>query len=87
MRRPVSRRDAVRSQVIGSIPDYKMFPHIREQRYLLLRPEHVEKMLTSLEEHWKEVQVMQEGQLSQLRVWKTRCVKDSGHMVAYFYDY
>jgi len=64
-----------------------MFPHIREQRYLLLRPEHVEKMLTSLEEHWKEVQVMQEGQLSQLRVWKTRCVKDSGHMVAYFYDY
>ena len=71
----------------GSIPDYRIFPHIKEQRYVLLRPEHVEQMLASLEEHRPEVQVMQEGQLRQLRDWKTRCVEDSGHMVAYFYDY
>lgn len=70
----------------GSIPDYRMFPHIKEQRYLLLGPEHVNEMLASLEEHWLEVQVMREAQLSQLRLWRTRCVEDSGYMVAYFYD-
>lgn len=71
----------------GSIPDYEIFPHIKEQRYLLLRPEHVEQMIVSLKAHWTEVQVMQEVQLSQLQDWKTRCVEDSAYMVAYFYDY
>lgn len=71
----------------GSIPDYRLFPHIKEQRYLLLRPEHVGQMLASLEEHWREVQVMQEAQVFQLRQLKTLCEEDSGYMVAYFYDY
>jgi len=70
----------------GSIPDYQLFPHIEEQAYLLLRPEHVENMLASLEEHRHELRVMQEPQLAQLRQWKARCVEDSGYLVAYFYD-
>src|SRR5580698_9256906 len=50
----------------GSIPDYKLFPHIEQQTYLLLRPEHVDRMLASLEEHRHEMRVMQEPQLAQL---------------------
>lgn len=34
----------------GSIPDYAVFPHIKQQGYLLLRPEHVDRMLASLED-------------------------------------
>src|SRR5215467_14047884 len=34
-----------------SIADYRIFPHIQQQGYLLLRPEHVNRMLASLEEH------------------------------------
>jgi len=70
----------------GSIPDYKLFPHIEEQTYLLLRPDHVEQMLASLERHRHEIRIMLEPQLAQLREWKTQCSKDSGLMVAYFYD-
>ena len=70
----------------GSIPDYTLFPHIKQQRYLLLLPEHVDKMLVSLEEHKHEMRTMQARHLAQLRAWKKRCMEDSGWMVAYFYD-
>jgi hypothetical protein len=70
----------------GSIPDYKLFPHIKQQGYLLLLPQHVDRMLTSLEEHRDEMRVMQEPQVAQLRQWRTRCVEDPGCMVAYFFD-
>jgi hypothetical protein len=70
----------------GSIPDYSLFPHIEQQEYLLLRPEHVEQMLASLEEHRGDVRLMQEAQLSKLRQWKMRCMENTGYMLAYFYD-
>lgn len=70
----------------GSIPDYRLFPHIKQQNYLLLLPEHVDRMLASLEEHRNEVRVMQEPQLAQLRQWRMKSVEDPGWMVAYFYD-
>lgn len=70
----------------GSIPDYRLFPHIKEQGYLLLLPEHVDRMLASLEEHRGELRVMREPQLAQLRQWRMHCAEDPGCMVAYFYD-
>jgi len=70
----------------GSIPDYQLFPHIEQQAYLLLRPEHVDRMLGALEQHRHEMRVMQEPQLTQLRQWKVRCEEDFCYMVAYFYD-
>lgn len=71
----------------GSIPDYKIFPHIEQQAYLLLRPEHVDRMLASLEEHRHELRVMQEPQLAQLRQWKVRCVEDSSQRDHYHVDH
>ena len=70
----------------GSIPDYKLFPHIEQQTYLLLRPEHIDRMLALLEEHRNEMRIMDEPQLAQLRQWKVRCMEDASYMVAYFYD-
>lgn len=69
-----------------SIPDYKLFPHIEQQGYLLLAPEHVDRMLAALEEHHGELQAMAEPQVSQLRQWNEQCKQDTGYMVAYFYD-
>jgi len=70
----------------GSIPDYKLFPHIEQQGYLLLRPEHVDRMLASLKEHRRDLRIMTEQQISQLRHWTAHCKKDPGYMMAYFYD-
>lgn len=70
----------------GSIADYRIFPHIQQQGYLLLQPSHVQQMLMSLEEHRRELRVMSESQLDQLRQWKMQCEEDPRYMLAYFYD-
>jgi len=51
----------------GSIPDFKLFPHLKEQQFLLLLPPHVEQMLASLQDHRSEVTVMSEENISELR--------------------
>ncbi|MGA9669126.1 MAG: hypothetical protein WBQ94_07960 [Terracidiphilus sp.] len=71
----------------GSIPDYKLFPHLTEQRYLLLLAEHVDLMLESLDSHRSEVVVMSDADISTLRSWRDQCTADVGKMVAYFYNY
>jgi hypothetical protein len=70
----------------GSIADYGIFPHIQQQGYLLLLPAHVQRMLMSLEEHRRELSVMTEPQVDQLRQWKMQCERDPRYMLAYFYD-
>jgi hypothetical protein len=71
----------------SSVPDYKIFPHIKEQRYLLLLPQHVDQMLASLDAHADEVTVMRPEVISLLRAWRSLCAKNLGNMVVYFYDY
>jgi len=70
----------------GSIPDYKLFPHLAEQRYLLLLAEHVDLMLASLDSHRREVIAMSDADISTLRSLRDQCTADVGKMVAYFYD-
>jgi len=71
----------------GSIPDREIFPHVKEQQFLLLRPEHVDQMIRSLDAHRGEVTVMEEKDIGLLRQWRDRCMIDNGTMVAYFLDY
>ena len=71
----------------GSITDYALFPHLREQGYLLLRAEHLDMMLASAEEHKQDARLMSEESFSTLRHWRGQCVRDTNYMVAYFYDY
>ncbi|MGA2654093.1 MAG: hypothetical protein ABSF28_26530 [Terracidiphilus sp.] len=71
----------------GSIPESELFPHLKEQRYLLLRSDHVDLMLASLESHRAEVVVMSDANVSLLRNWRDQCGQDTGKMVAYFFSY
>jgi hypothetical protein len=70
----------------GSVPDYKLFPHNREQRYLILLPEHVDKMLSSLHEHQCDLEVMSDKEIAELRAWRDLAARDDGQAVAYFLD-
>lgn len=71
----------------GSIPDREIFSHVQEQHFLLLRPEHVDQMIRSLDAHRSEVTAMDEKDIALLRKWRDRCATDRGTMVAYFLDY
>jgi hypothetical protein len=71
----------------GSIPDREIFPHVKEQQFLLLRPEHVEQMIRSLDDHLSEVTVMDANSIALLRQWRDRCSIDNRTMVAYFLSY
>ena len=70
----------------GSIPDREIFPHVQEQQFLLLRPEHLDQMIRSLDAHRSQVTVMEEKDIALLRLWRDRCVTDNRTMVAYFRD-
>jgi hypothetical protein len=68
----------------GSISAMEIFPNLQELHFLLLRPEHLDQMLGSLDAHRAEVTVMEEKDISQLIQWRERCSNDSSMMVAYF---
>jgi hypothetical protein len=71
----------------GSIPDYKLFPNLQEQRFLLLLPEHLDRMLSSLNEHKGQLTVMSEENIAKLRGWRDLSAQDPDHAIAYFFDY
>jgi hypothetical protein len=48
----------------GSIPDLALFLDLKEQRYLLLKAQHVDQMLDSLTAHRVEVKNMPEKQIA-----------------------
>jgi hypothetical protein len=71
----------------GSISSMQLFPDSMEESYLLLLPEHIERMLASLDLHRSEVSAMTGSHIAQLRRWRDQCASDPGLMLAYFYDY
>jgi hypothetical protein len=75
------------SNPAGSIADLDIFPHLREQRFLLLRPEHVDQMIESLDAHRAGVRMMQEKDVLLLMHWRDQCLNDPTTMVAYFLDH
>jgi hypothetical protein len=70
-----------------SIPDREIFPHVQEQQFLLLRPEHVDQMIKSLDDHHSEVTVLDAHGIGLLRQWRDRCSSDGSTMVAYSLSY
>lgn len=70
----------------GSIPDLVIFPHLQEEQFLLLRPEHVDQILGSLTAHRADLRVMRGKDISLLMQWRDRCLNDENMMVAYFLD-
>ena len=71
----------------GSVSDRELFPNLPSPHFLLLQPEHVDRMIGSLDLHRAEVTVMVDKEISLLTQWRHRCATDDSTMVAYFFDY
>jgi hypothetical protein len=54
--------------------------------YLLLLPEHIDRMLASLAANKAAVSIMSGENIAQLKSWRDRCAADPGYMVAYLFD-
>jgi hypothetical protein len=71
----------------GSISSLDYFSEQGEERFLLLRPGHVEQMIKSLYEHIDDLRIMDKEQIEKVERWREFCVVDPGYMVAYMFDY
>ena len=70
----------------GAIPDYNLFSERQEQSFLLLLPNHVDRILESLNSHRNELTHMAEAELDVVRQWREACSADPSRMVAYVFD-
>jgi hypothetical protein len=69
----------------GSITDLTLFPE-QQQDFLLLLPDHIDRILESLQVHRADLVVMTETDLNVIRQWRTECAADASKMVAYVFD-
>jgi hypothetical protein len=60
----------------GSISSTELFPNEAEETFILLLPEHVDRMLHGLAEHQEELRVMTEDTVSVLAKWRDQCVSN-----------
>jgi hypothetical protein len=70
----------------GAIADYRLFPERQQQSFLLLLPNHVDRILESLDLHRAELAVMTGAEINLLRQWRNVCSADPSQMVAYVFD-
>ena len=70
----------------GAISDYRFFPERQQQSFLLLMPEHVDRILESLDLHRAELTVMTDADVNVVRQWRDMCTADRSQMVAYVFD-
>ncbi len=71
----------------GSISSLDCLPNQEEEIFLLLRPEHVDQMLKSLDDHSDDLRVMKVSDIQRLERWRDLCAADPGYMIAYHFDY
>ena len=70
----------------GAISDYLLFPQRQEQSFLLLLPDHVDRILESLTLHSTELTIMTESDIDLVRECRDICQTDVSRMVAYVFD-
>jgi hypothetical protein len=71
----------------GSISSLDYLPDEEEETFLLLRPDHVDRMVRSLNEHRGDLNIMDKEQLEKLERWRDFCAANPSHMVAYIFDF
>jgi hypothetical protein len=69
-----------------ALADYVLFPKRQEQSFLLLLPNHVDRILQSLDLHRAELTRMSNDHLNAVREWRDLCTADPSYMVAYVFD-
>ena len=71
----------------GSISSLDYLPEQEEEVFLLLRPDHVNRMIESLHEHADDLSVMDKDEVERLEGWRDFCNSNPSYMVAYLLDY
>jgi len=71
----------------GSISSLDYLPDEEEETFLLLRPDHVDRMVRSLNEHRDDLNIMDKEQLEKLERWRDFCAANPSQMVAYIFDF
>ncbi len=71
----------------GSISSLDYLPNQEEETFLLLRPDHVDKMIKSLYDHMNDLSVMDKEQIEQVEKWRDFCAANPSYMVAYLFDF
>ena len=70
----------------GSISSRELLKPEEEGTFLLLRSEHVDRIIQSLYGHIDELSVMTKEQLGVLEEWKSLSLANHRHMVAYIFN-
>jgi hypothetical protein len=71
----------------GSISSLEYLPAEEEEYFLLLRPEHVDRMIKSLREHLDDLRIMNKEMIWTVEQWRDFCTDNPGFMVAYMFDF
>jgi len=70
----------------GSISSRVYFPKNQQEDFLLLLPEHIDLMLSSLRKHRNELKAMTEADLAVLDAIRQKCAEDEKFRAAYWFD-
>ena len=71
----------------GSISSLDYLPGEEEETFLLLRPDHVDRMIKSLYEQVDDLSIMDKAQIEKVERWRDFCAANPSHMVAYMFDF
>ena len=71
----------------GSISSLDYLPGEQEETFLLLRPEHVGRMIKSLHEHIDDLSIMNTEKIAKVEEWRDYCAANPNYMVAYMFDF
>ncbi len=72
----------------NSISSLEIFPDCEDgETFILLKPEHVDKIVNSLRKHIKILTVISEKEINEILKFKKLCAANDGLMVAYMFDF
>jgi hypothetical protein len=71
----------------GSIQSNKYLPDKKDYGFLLLTPDHVDRIVKSLKEHADDLRVMKRAGIERVEYFRDFCWRHPGYWVAYKFDY
>jgi hypothetical protein len=71
----------------GAISSLNYLQEEEEERFVLLRAEHVAKMIKSLREHIHDVTIMDAKKIDKVDEWRALCAANPDYFVAYQFDF
>jgi len=71
----------------GSVSCRKYFPGDSECSFLLLKPEHVDRIIKSLKQHLNDLPVMKKEGVARVEYFREFCLGHPDHWVSYEFDF